>query len=65
MGKNRFKEALLGRKEFVYILELVPGRGSRGKTQDDLLKIVEKAAEAFTWFGSKRFFQLPGAFVGK
>ena len=46
MEKNRFKEALLGRKEFVYTLELVPGRGSRGKTQDDLLKIVEKAAGA-------------------
>jgi hypothetical protein len=44
MEKNRFKEALLGRKKFVYTLELVPGRGSRGKTQDDLLKIVEKAA---------------------
>jgi len=65
MGKNRFKEALLGGKEFVYTLELVPGRGSRGKTQDDLLKIAEKAAKAFTWFGSKRFFQLPAAFVGK
>jgi len=32
MEKNRFKEALLERKEFIYTLELVPGRGSRGKT---------------------------------
>ncbi len=44
MERNRFKEALLGRREFIYTLELVPGRGSRGKTQDDLLKMVEKAA---------------------
>jgi len=46
MEKNRFRGALLERKEFVYTLEIVPGRGSRGKTQDDLLKIVEKAARA-------------------
>ena len=35
MEKNRFKEALLEKKEFIYTLELVPGRGSRGKTQDE------------------------------
>src|SRR4030042_4451563 len=46
MEKNRFKEALLERNEFVYTLELVPGRGSRGKTQDDMLKIAEKAAKS-------------------
>ena len=46
MEKNRFKEALLERNEFVYTLELVPGRGSRGKTQDDILKIAEKAAKS-------------------
>ena len=45
MEKNRFKEALLERKEFIYTLELVPGRGSRGKTQDDILKIAEQAAK--------------------
>jgi methylenetetrahydrofolate reductase (NADPH) len=44
MEKNRFKEALLEQKEFIYTLELVPGRGSRGKTQDDILRIAEKAA---------------------
>lgn len=38
------KETLIEKKEFVYTLELVPGRGSRGKTQDHLLKIVEKVA---------------------
>jgi methylenetetrahydrofolate reductase (NADPH) len=27
-------------------MELVPGRGSRGKTQDDILRIAEKAAQA-------------------
>jgi methylenetetrahydrofolate reductase (NADPH) len=46
MEKDRFKEALLDRKEFIYTLELVPGRGSRGKTQDDILKIAEGAAQS-------------------
>jgi hypothetical protein len=41
MEKNRFKEALLERREFIYTLELAPGRGSRGKTQDDILRIAE------------------------
>jgi len=40
MEKNRFKEALLDKREFIYTLELVPGRGSRGKTQDDILSPV-------------------------
>jgi len=40
MKKVRFKEALLEKKEFVYTLELVPGRGSWAKTQDDILKDV-------------------------
>ena len=43
MEKVRFKEALLEKKEFVYTLELVPGRGSWGKTQDDILKMAEEA----------------------
>jgi len=46
MERNRFKEAVLEKKEFIYTLELVPGRGSRGKTQDDILKIAEKAAKS-------------------
>jgi len=46
MEKNRFKEALIEKKEFIYTLELVPGRGSRGKTQDDILRIAEKAAKS-------------------
>ena len=33
----------LGR--FVYTLELVPGRGSRGKTQDEVLRTAEQAAK--------------------
>lgn len=45
-GKNKFKEALLEKREFVYTLELVPGRGSRGKTQDHILKMVEKVVAA-------------------
>jgi methylenetetrahydrofolate reductase (NADPH) len=44
MEKIRFKEALLEKKGFIYTLELVPGRGSRGKTQDDILRIAEEAA---------------------
>ena len=46
MEHNRFKDALLERKEFIYTLELVPGRGSRGKTQDEVIGIAEKAAKA-------------------
>lgn len=44
MGKKRFREALLEKKEFVYTLELVPGRGSRGKTQDEILRLAEQVA---------------------
>jgi methylenetetrahydrofolate reductase (NADPH) len=44
MGKKRFREALLEGKVFVYTLELVPGRGSRGKTQDEILKLAEEVA---------------------
>src|SRR4030065_614843 len=43
---KRFREALLGEEEFVYTLELVPGRGSRGKTQDEILRLAEQVAES-------------------
>jgi len=43
---NRFKETLLSKKEFTFTLELVPGRGSRGKTQDEIMSIAEKAARS-------------------
>jgi len=33
MAQNPFREALLEKKEFVFTLELVPGRGSKGETQ--------------------------------
>ena len=46
MEENRFKETLLKEKEFIYTLELVPGRGSRGKTQDEIITIAEKAAKS-------------------
>jgi methylenetetrahydrofolate reductase (NADPH) len=46
MEINRFREALLSERKFVYTVELVPGRGSRGKTQDDILRIAEKAAKS-------------------
>jgi methylenetetrahydrofolate reductase (NADPH) len=45
MATNLFREALLGKKEFVYTLELVPGRGSRGKTQEEVMVLAEKAAK--------------------
>lgn len=41
-----FREAVLKKEEFIYTLELVPGRGARGKTQDQILGIAEKAAKA-------------------
>ena len=46
MEKNRFKEALLEKKEFIYTLELVPGRGSQGKTQDHLLSLAQKMVKS-------------------
>ena len=46
MEKNPFKKALLEKKEFIYTLELVPGRGSRGKTQDEILRLAEKVARS-------------------
>jgi len=42
-GSNPFKEALQQKKGFIYTLELVPGRGSRGKSQDQVLTLAEKA----------------------
>ena len=41
MEEKRFKEALLEKRAFVYTLELVPGRGLRGKTQDKILRLAE------------------------
>jgi methylenetetrahydrofolate reductase (NADPH) len=46
MQENRFRDALLEKKEFIFTLELVPGRGSRGKTQDEIMRIAEKAAKS-------------------
>lgn len=42
---NPFKEILTLRDRFIYTVELVPGRGSRGKTQDELLHLAERAAK--------------------
>ncbi|HUV49639.1 MAG TPA: methylenetetrahydrofolate reductase C-terminal domain-containing protein [Anaerolineae bacterium] len=42
--KNRFKESLLNKNVFAITCELVPGRGSRGRVQDNLLAFAEKAA---------------------
>jgi len=41
--KNRFKESLLNKNVFAITCELVPGRGSRSKIQDNLLAFAEKA----------------------
>jgi methylenetetrahydrofolate reductase (NADPH) len=46
MEKSKFKEALLEKKAFICTLELVPGRGSRGKTQDDILRVAERVAKS-------------------
>jgi methylenetetrahydrofolate reductase (NADPH) len=40
----RFKEVLSRRDQFIYTVELVPGRGSRGKSQEDALRLAEAAA---------------------
>ena len=45
VSQNPFQEAVLEKKEFVYTLELVPGRGARGKTQDQILGLAEKAIQ--------------------
>ena len=45
MVKNLFKDTLQGRKEFVYTLELVPGRGSKGKNVDEISALAEKAIQ--------------------
>jgi methylenetetrahydrofolate reductase (NADPH) len=42
---NRFRHAMEQAGKFVYTLELVPGRASRGKTQDEVLRTAEQAAK--------------------
>ncbi len=42
--RNPFRDLLARRDRFIYTVELVPGRGSRGKTQDELLHLAELAA---------------------
>ena len=46
MSENSFREALRKRDEFIYTLELVPGRGAKGKTQDEILSLAGKAAKS-------------------
>ncbi len=43
--RNQFKDLLRLRDRFIYTVELVPGRGSRGKTQDESLRLAERAAK--------------------
>jgi methylenetetrahydrofolate reductase (NADPH) len=42
--KDRLKDVLLKRDRFIYTVELVPGRGSRGKSQDEVLRLAEGVA---------------------
>jgi len=44
MAANRFKETLLRHDQFIYTVELVPGRGAYGKIQEDILELAHKAA---------------------
>lgn len=46
MEENRFRETLLSKREFINTLELIPGRGSKGKTQDDVLRMAERVAKS-------------------
>lgn len=41
---NRFRDAMIRRDTFIYTVELVPGRGSRGKAHDQVLELAQKAA---------------------
>lgn len=43
--ENRFKDSLLRSDEFTLTLELIPGRGSRGKVQQEILSLVEEAVK--------------------
>jgi methylenetetrahydrofolate reductase (NADPH) len=44
METNGFRKALEA-KEFVYTLELVPGRGARGKVLEETMRMAEKAIQ--------------------
>lgn len=41
---KRFAELLADRNEFIYTVELVPGRGSRGKNQNEVLRLAQDLA---------------------
>ena len=50
MENRTLRKSLSERKEFVHTLELVPGRGSRGKNIDEVLKIaLVRVPEPITW----------------
>ena len=40
---NRFRDSMIRRDKFIYTVELVPGRGSRGKAHDQVMDIAQKA----------------------
>lgn len=41
---KRFGALLADRKQFIYTVELVPGRGSRGKNQNEVLRLARELA---------------------
>ena len=43
-GPRRFGDILVRRDRFIYTVELVPGRGSRGKRQDEILSLAQDVA---------------------
>jgi len=45
METNQFRKALRAQKEFIYTLELVPGRGARGKAVQETIALAEKAVK--------------------
>lgn len=45
MRVDHFREVVKRRDRFIYTVELVPGRGSKGKIQEDVLEFASKAAK--------------------
>ncbi|HEX2964899.1 MAG TPA: methylenetetrahydrofolate reductase C-terminal domain-containing protein [Syntrophorhabdaceae bacterium] len=46
MPENEFRKTILSGTRFIYTVELVPGKGSKGKAQEDVLRFAREAAAA-------------------
>ncbi|HEX2966168.1 MAG TPA: methylenetetrahydrofolate reductase, partial [Syntrophorhabdaceae bacterium] len=44
MPENEFRKTILSGTRFIYTVELVPGKGSKGKAQEDVLRFAHEAA---------------------